>query len=404
MRLFGLRTRNTRFLEGGIGIIAGDVTAERLPVKLLSPLSQLGRTWLLKPSNLRAADPSSLGLPASAKAVASAVTRALHDRKPMDRSRWWRLLPRALLDAGLSERDLAELYAGRDRQNRGCGGPEQSCKLADELIAEAAERGWRPGRPRAVHAGSSSSMRLAAREVANASMPSPRDYRLGDLYRWPGQFGPPSLPLYRWQPSVGADYHATTARGSNLAALRTAMEAARPLCEAAAASASASRETCAVHLRLGDVLEQPPSLDLDALWANGSAGITRLYAFPRCYYRAAIGWLRASRPSVKRVVLVGNLRASEMHLGRGGHRVVVGTRGRSEAYLRRVRHLFASSGYVTVLHTHAGASADCDLLLLASAGCLVPGGGGFGMLAAELARDAGPVFAGSSQCALATQA
>ena len=90
------------------------------------------------------------------------------------------------------------------------------------------------------------------------------------------------------------------------------------------------------------------------------------------------------------IVLVGNPRA-----------VAYGREWRannSEAYVRRVRDRFAAAGFAVEQRTASG-SADCDLLFLARTGCLVPGGGGFSVIAAELARPAGPVVEGDAFCA-----
>jgi hypothetical protein len=61
VRLIGLRTKNTAVLNGGTGVllspdIARDASGRltgRVPVRILEPLSEAGRVWLLKPTNLR---------------------------------------------------------------------------------------------------------------------------------------------------------------------------------------------------------------------------------------------------------------------------------------------------------------------------------------------------------------
>lgn len=83
------------------------------------------------------------------------------------------------------------------------------CHWADQLIAEAIGRGWRPG-------GS----------VDTSSVPfSSEDYRLADLFKWPLHFGPKALPLLRWRNSIGSALHAVTAKPRDSAALRSVVSA-----------------------------------------------------------------------------------------------------------------------------------------------------------------------------------
>ena len=346
----------------------------RLPVKILTPASQLGRAWSLRPSDLIRLDGRPANLSGAAVRVVNGAFKKLHDSRPMDKTRWPSLLPDGLRRARLDERDLAALYAGRDRRNLGCGGAGQSCSLADDLIAEAANKyGWRPTRRHS----------RAAAAVPD-TMRSPLDYRFGDLFRWPGQFGPRSLPLYRWQPSLGFDYHLQARHDADLPLLRKLVRE-RPTCE------PLPRGACAVHLRLGDVLEKP-EVSIDALWANGTASVLSGYVFPRCYYERAIRELRASHPSVRRVIIVGNAQSVARMIGRGGHHMASTSRAvaNSLALLANVRALFEARGFEVATRTDS--PADCDLLLMAKLGCLVAGGGGYGGLAAALASDAGAVL------------
>lgn len=243
------------------------------------------------------------------------------------------------------------------------------CHWADQLIAEAIGRGWRPG-------GS----------VDTSSVPfSSEDYRLADLFKWPLHFGPKALPLLRWRNSIGSALHAVTAKPRDSAALRSVVSAhtgcsGEPL---------PPPRSCAVHLRLGDVIERATTqargvdISVDDLWNKGQR---RGYVFPRCYYDSVITKLRASIRRVDKITIVGNPRS--VAYGRAWRA------NNSEAYVQRVADLFAAEGYAVERRTSS--SADCDLVFLAKSSCLIPGGGGFSALAAELAREA--VVEGDPQC------
>lgn len=79
MRLVGLHTRNTAVLNDGVGIVLTGVhePSSRTPVMVLSPVSQLGRTWLLKGSNLRSGNESELVEHLSSAAMTLAVRTKL---------------------------------------------------------------------------------------------------------------------------------------------------------------------------------------------------------------------------------------------------------------------------------------------------------------------------------------
>ena len=124
-------------------------------------------------------------------------------------------------------------------------------------------------------------------------------------------------------------------------------------------------------------------ISVDELWSKAQK---RGYVFPRCYYESAIRKLRASSRRVDTVVIVGNPRS--VAYGRAWRA------NNSEAYVQRVADLFAAEGYAVERRTSS--SADCDLVFLAKSSCLIPGGGGFSALAAELAREA--VVEGDPQC------
>lgn len=276
--------------------------------------------------------------------------------------RWQKLLPAPLRTAGLNMANLTRLYGCRDERNRGCGGINMPCKVSDELIHEAADLGWRP-------------WLVGSGTRAEGAMLSPEDYRLGDIYRWPGQFGPPILPLSRWQPSIGADYHAAAKGSADLVTLRRLVRE-HPLCR----GDEPSNTSCAIHLRLGDVTETGPSTE--AVW-NGS--IVSRYAHPHCYYTSAIAQLRAVHRHVSTIVLVGNMRSVASYL-RFRHNV---TWQNGAELVERVRQLFARSGYAVKLRLNS--SADCDLVYLAKNGCMIPSGGGYSSLAATFAHQWGSV-------------
>ena len=146
---------------------------------------------------------------------------------------WRSLLPAPLAASNLNETELRFLYAERDQTgHRGCGhirGHGMPCALSDSIIADAAAQGWRPGR-------------TAMPRDGETRMKSPGDYRLGDLFQWPSHFGPRGVPLYRWQPSIGFDYHAGARRDSDWPLMHSLIEA-HPPC------APVPERACAVHLR-----------------------------------------------------------------------------------------------------------------------------------------------------------
>jgi len=120
----------------------------------------------------------------------------------------------------------------------------------------------------------------------------------------------------------------------------------------------------------------------------------------RSYYVAALDWLAATKPSISAITLVANLRS----LTTGSRRST-----KSAALLRRVRSLYEARPFGAPAHrTHITAifarvrlrqergyvvskpvssSADCDLVLLAKQGCLIPGTGGFSKLAVRFADE-----------------
>ena len=243
------------------------------------------------------------------------------------------------------------------------------CHWADALIAEAIGRGWRPD----------------GGAVDTTGPFSSEDYRLADLFKWPLHFGPKALPLLRWRDSIGSALHAATAKPRDSAALRSVVSAHT----GCSGESPPPPRSCSVHLRLGDVMERATTqargvdLSVDDLWNKAQR---RGYVFPRCYYESAIRKLRASSRRVDTVVIVGNPRS--VAYGRAWRA------NNSEAYVQRVADLFAAEGYAVERRTSS--SADCDLVFLAKSSCLIPGGGGFSALAAELAREA--VVEGDPQC------
>ena len=114
--------------------------------------------------------------------------------------------------ATLPQKALETLYAARETKNRGCGGHMMPCHWADQLIAEAIGRGWRPD----------------GGAVDTTGPFSSEDYRLADLFKWPLHFGPKALPLLRWRNSIGSALHAATAKPRDSAALRSVMPLATP--------------------------------------------------------------------------------------------------------------------------------------------------------------------------------
>ena len=264
---------------------------------------------------------------------------------------------------------LETLYAARETKNRGCGGHMMPCHWADQLIAEAIGRGWRPD----------------GGAVDTTGPFSSEDYRLADMFKWPLHFGPKALPLLRWRDSIGSALHAATAKPRDSAALRSVVSAHT----GCSGEPPPPPRSCAVHLRLGDVMERATTqnrgveISVDDLWNKAQR---RGYVFPRCYYESAIRKLRASSRRVDTVVIVGNPRS--VAYGRAWRA------NNSEAYVQRVADLFAAEGYA--IERRTSSSADCDLVFLAKSSCLIPGGGGFSALAAELAREA--VVEGDPQC------
>ena len=106
-----------------------------------------------------------------------------------------------------------------------------------------------------------------------------------------------------------------------------------------------------------------------------------------CELRDAIRQLRASpMRHVRAVELIGNTRSVWSYLQRAD----VSSRKRSEEngeeLLERTRGLFVEHGFEVRRRTIS--SADCDLVHMARADCLIVGGSGFGKLAASLARGA----------------
>ena len=83
---------------------------------------------------------------------------------------------------------------------------------------------------------------------------------------------------------------------------------------------------------------------------------------------------------VRTVELVGNARSVWSYL-RGTN---ITTNRSGTELLDRTRELFAEHGFEVRQRTSS--SADCDLVHMARAACLIVGGSGYGQLAAALAR------------------
>lgn len=149
------------------------------------------------------------------------------------------------------------------------------------------------------------------------------------------------------------------------------------------------RAACAVHIRVGDVIERS-WIDVDATWAGTSYN---RYVRPQCYYEDVIRKLQSSGRHYERIVLVANPRAVWSYV-RDRDDV---TTNQSAQIIDRVGALFAAAGYA--VETRTAGDADCDLIFMSSLGCLVPGGGGFSALAAKLALEAGTVVEGNANCA-----
>lgn len=136
---------------------------------------------------------------------------------------------------------------------------------------------------------------------------------------------------------------------------------------------------CAVHLRLGDVIESSAE-SVAAMWANqtmyiGPTGDTRGYVYPKTYYEQA---LRDLAPS--RVMIVAGLTHYDSILG---HRN--STQGKKGlAYLHRVKGFWETALGASRVRIRVHYPPDVALKQLVDSECFVPGGGGFSEIAEKI--------------------
>ena len=148
------------------------------------------------------------------------------------------------------------------------------------------------------------------------------------------------------------------------------------------------RQTCVVHLRVGEVLDAARSgtdglttavvrRNLTLAFESGIyAQSGRLYALALSHYRNALPRLR--RLHIRKVVIIAGVNGA---FARGYCN--------SAAYVDAVRRIFAEAGIDVRLRL--GGHPDDDLELMARARCLMPAGGGFAELGATLASLRGGV-------------
>ena len=270
----------------------------------------------------------------------------------------------------LPPKALETLYAARETKNRGCGGHMMPCHWADQLIAEAIGRGWRPD----------------GGTVDTSGPASSEDYRLADLFKWPLHFGPKALPLLRWRNSIGSALHAATAKPRDSGGAPQRRECAHRVQRRAAAVAALVRGAPAARRRHR---------------TRDDAGARR-----RHFRRRALGRRPKARLRLSAMLLrVGDREASRVVSARRQNRRSSATRARwrtgergAPTTARRTCNVWPISSRPRGTPSSATPrrrriATSC---LLAESSCLIPGGGGFSALAAELAREA--VVEGDPQC------
>ena len=152
------------------------------------------------------------------------------------------------------------------------------------------------------------------------------------------------------------------------------------------------RETAALHLRVGDVLDLSP-FRVDEILANETAYSTRCWGassdiFAACTQSATRGAnyvrpLSAYDDIRRRLLALGNI--SRVVIVAGSHRNLTSFQ-KSCSYLERIGRLFQRDFSVSF---RLGSNPDDDLRLFARAAVFVPGGGGFGKMAAEAVKELG---------------
>ena len=200
-------------------------------------------------------------------------------------------------------------------------------------------------------------------------------YRLNDVVLLHGNTK--HAPTFRYHRlinnSIAAAYMASASKGMDLVTLRKVSE-------------DAARDTCVVHLRIGDVLDRSDwtlskgrpagyrGEDLATILHTGyngddaPKGTHGVYGHSLAAYQACFPELRAA--GVRIVVLVAG-----SHTALGSYRV-------SAMYIQALARLFEAAGFSA--HLRLGQHPDDDFMYMTSSRCFVQGGGGFSQLVARM--------------------
>jgi len=197
-------------------------------------------------------------------------------------------------------------------------------------------------------------------------------YSLGDCFKFGDSWRCPyDMYKERWPHSLATEFLDRVA-GRELPPEEERLAIIAELATRRTTRRAALPGECAVHLRLGDVVDNSEQ-SVDAMWDHqtqyvGPTGDRREYVYPREYYKRALQTLKPQR-----VVLVAMLNHYDGILAE--HDRIDGIK--SLAYLHRVHAFWEDAlGHANVTLAINERPDDAFLRMLTSS-CFVPGGGGF---------------------------